>query len=56
MNTTMNLRIIKRIAKQGKNRLLVIPKDLHAYLQAGDLVELQIRKMQEVKPVEGPKK
>lgn len=41
----MNLRLIKKIAKQGKNRVLVIPKDLHAYLQPGDLVEIQIRKM-----------
>lgn len=41
----MNLGLIKKIAKQGKNRVLVIPKDLHGYLQAGDLVEIQIKKI-----------
>jgi antitoxin component of MazEF toxin-antitoxin module len=41
-----NLTIIKKIAKQGKNLVLIIPKNLHPFLQRGDLVKVQIDKLQ----------
>ena len=45
----MNITITKRIAKQGKNRAIIIPKDLHPYLEGGDLVELTIQKLEDKK-------
>ena len=41
-----NLTIIKKIAKQGENLVLIIPKNLHPFLQRGDLVKVQIDKLQ----------
>lgn len=41
----MNLTIIKKIAKQGKNKVLIIPKNLHPYLKEGELVKIQISTM-----------
>lgn len=41
----MNLTITKKIAKQGKNLVLIIPKNLHPYLDQGDLVKVEISKM-----------
>ena len=44
----MNLTITKKIAKQGKNLVLIIPKNLHPYLNGGDLVKVSINKMHAV--------
>lgn len=41
----MELTIIKKIAKQGTNRVLVIPKHLHPYLSDGEIVKVQISTM-----------
>ena len=47
----MNLTITKKIAKQGKNLVLIIPKNLHPFVERGDLVKVTIRKMiAEAKP------
>lgn len=50
-NQTQNkYTITKKIAKQGKNLLVIIPKNLHCFIKGGDLVEITINKMnQEVK-------
>jgi len=42
----MKLTITKKIAKQGSNLVLVIPKNLHPYLEAGELVEVSIDKLE----------
>ena len=41
----MNLTITKKIAKQGKNLVLIIPMNLRQFLQRGDLVEVKINKL-----------
>jgi hypothetical protein len=41
----MNLTIIKKIAKQGHNLVLIIPKNLPPYLDGGDLVKVNITRM-----------
>lgn len=38
----MNLTIFKKIAKQGRNKVLIIPKNLHPYLKEGEVVKVQI--------------
>ena len=45
--SNMKLTITKRIAKQGKNLVLIIPKNIHSYLEQGDLVELTIQKLED---------
>lgn len=42
----MQLTITKKIAKQGKNLVLIIPRDLHPYLQQGDLVRVEFNKVE----------
>ncbi len=42
----MNLTITKKIAKQGKNLILIIPKNLHPFLEAGELVQVNIDKIE----------
>ena len=42
----MQLTITKKIAKQGKNLVLIIPRDLHPYLQQGDLVQVEFNKVE----------
>ena len=41
----MDLTITKKIAKQGKNLVLIIPRNLHPFLSGGDLVKVQINKL-----------
>lgn len=41
----MDLTITKKIAKQGENLVLIIPRNLHPYLQQGDLVEVKISRL-----------
>ena len=41
----MNLTITKKIAKQGENLILIIPKNLHPFLAGGDLVKVNIDKL-----------
>ena len=43
----MDLRITKKIAKQGENLVLIIPKNLHGFLKRGDLVEVSIARLEE---------
>lgn len=38
--------ITKRVAKQGKNSIIVIPTDLKEYIKAGDLIQIEISKLQ----------
>jgi antitoxin component of MazEF toxin-antitoxin module len=45
----MKLTITKRIAKQGGNLVLIIPKNIRSYLEQGDLVELTIQKLEDKK-------
>ncbi len=45
----MKLTITKKIAKQGENLILIIPKNIHPYLEQGDLVELTIQKLEDKK-------
>ncbi len=42
----MKLTVIKKIAKQGKNLILIIPKNLHPFLEAGELVQVNIDKIE----------
>ncbi len=42
----MKLTVIKKIAKQGKNLILIIPKNLHPFLEAGELVQATIDKIE----------
>lgn len=42
----MNLTITKKIAKQGANLVLIIPRNLHSLLKGGDLVRVEIRKIE----------
>ncbi|MBN2459897.1 hypothetical protein JXB28_06455 [Candidatus Woesearchaeota archaeon] len=37
--------ITKRVAKQGKNSIIVIPADLRELLKAGDLIQIEISKI-----------
>ena len=37
--------ITKKIAKQGKNLVLIIPRNLHHLIRGGDLVEVRINKL-----------
>ena len=39
--------ITKRVAKQGKNSIIVIPADLKELLKAGDLIQIEISKIQQ---------
>ena len=48
----MDLTITKKIAKQGKNLVLIIPRHLHPFLGRGDLVQVQLTKI----PMEEDKK
>ena len=41
--------ILKKIAKQGKNRVIIIPTNLHQFLNEGELVKIQISRIREVK-------
>ncbi|MFC1722779.1 hypothetical protein ACFL0V_01440 [Nanoarchaeota archaeon] len=43
----MELVITKKIAKQGKNLVLIIPKDLHGILEAGELVQIKFNKLRD---------
>jgi hypothetical protein len=43
----MNLTITKKVSGQGKNLVIIIPKNLHAFISKGDLVRLDIRKLVE---------
>lgn len=43
----MKLTITKKIAKQGSNLVLIIPKDLHHLIKGGDLVKIDIERMGE---------
>ena len=45
----MNITFTKKIAKQGKNQILIIPKVITAYFNSGDLVKVQIEKLEEPK-------
>lgn len=38
----MNLTITKKVAQQGRNLVLIIPKNIHHLLKRGDLVEVKI--------------
>ncbi len=40
----MALTITKKIAKQGDNLVIIIPKSLHSMLSHGELVEISINK------------
>lgn len=42
----MRLSVIKKIAKQGKNLVIIIPKNLHSFLESGELVEININKIE----------
>lgn len=42
----MKLTITKKIAKQGDNLVLIIPKNLHSFLEAGELVQIIIEKVE----------
>ena len=42
----MNLTITKKISKQGNNLVLIIPRDLHPFLNSGDLVKVNFTKLQ----------
>lgn len=42
----MKLTITKKIAKQGNNLILIIPKNLHPFLGQGDLVRVEFDKME----------
>ena len=42
----MDLTITKKIAKQGENLVLIIPKNLHPFLNHGDLVKVQFDKLE----------
>lgn len=42
----MNLTITKKIGKQGKNLVLIIPMNLRSFLKQGDLVEVKINKLE----------
>lgn len=42
----MDLTITKKIAKQGRNLVLIIPRNLHPFLNHRDLVKVQINKLE----------
>ena len=42
----MNVTITKKLAKQGPNIVLIIPRNLHPLLAGGDLVKVDIRKIE----------
>ena len=42
----MTLTITKKIAKQGQNLVLIIPKNLRPFLEAGELVQISIDKIE----------
>lgn len=42
----MDLTITKKIAKQGRNLVLIIPKNLHPFLNHKDLVKVQFSKLE----------
>jgi len=42
----MTLTITKKIAKQCSNLVLIIPKNLHPYLKAGELIQISIDKIE----------
>ena len=44
---TMNLTITKKVSGQGKNLVIIIPRNLHAFISKGDLVRLDISKLEE---------
>jgi len=48
----MNLTLIKKIAKQGANRVVIIPRNLHPYLKEGELMKIQISNMPRGEPHE----
>jgi hypothetical protein len=41
----LEITITKRIAKQGTNLVLIIPKHLHPYLSQGDIVKVQMNRL-----------
>jgi hypothetical protein len=45
----MSLTITKKIAKQGENLILIIPKNIQPFLKQGDLVQVNINKLLEEK-------
>jgi len=42
----MELTITKKIAKQGDNLIVIIPKNLHEFLERGDLIKINITKVE----------
>jgi hypothetical protein len=47
LGDNMSITITKKIAKHGENIVLIIPKDLHPFLKHGDLVRVNIDKLEE---------
>ena len=41
----MGFTITKKLAQQGDNIVLIIPKDLKQFLKRGDLIEVKINKI-----------
>ena len=41
----MELTITKKIAKQGKNLVLIIPTNLHSLIKSGDLMKVTFSKI-----------
>ncbi|MFC1686097.1 hypothetical protein ACFLZZ_03690 [Nanoarchaeota archaeon] len=50
---TDKITITKKIAKQGTNAVIVIPKHLQHLLQAGSLVQLEITTLRTNEPQKG---
>jgi len=46
----MGFTITKKLAQQGDNVVLIIPKDLKPYLKRGDLIEVKIHKIADGEP------
>ena len=46
----MAFTITKKIAQQGDNIVLIIPKDLKPFLKRGDLIEVKINKIADGEP------
>ena len=42
--------ITKKLAQQGDNIVLIIPKDLKPFLKRGDLIEVKINKIADGAP------
>lgn len=46
----MAFTITKKLARQGDNLVLIIPKDLKQFLKRGDLIEVRINKIADGEP------